>query len=78
MIGNVTKLEFVKEWYRPKKSTVASIAPSPGGFASRESPIPKDTKSIEFATWLAEQYQLAMLKGMDLMERELDSRKESP
>lgn len=76
MIGNVTNVEFVKEWYRPEEIHRCINSPSPGGFASRESPIPKDTKSIEFATWLADQYQLAMLKGMDLMERELDSRKE--
>ena len=34
--------------------------------SSPECKIPRDTKSPEFATWLTEQYRLAMAKGIQL------------
>lgn len=68
MIGNITNLEFAKQWYDPKEIHRCINNPPTDSFGHQ---IPKDTKSLEFAEWLAEQYQLAMIKGMEIMEHNL-------
>lgn len=53
--------EFACEWYRPEDIHRA--------IRHREDS-PKDVTSYEFAEWLADQYRLAMVKGMEMVARD--------
>jgi len=61
--------EFAREWYDAESIHKAIIRRShaPGDLP----PVPADVTSKEFAGWMANQYQLAMCKGMEIAERSL-------
>ncbi len=63
-------MQFACNWYKPECIYHAINNPRPGSFAERLQ-IPSDHHSMEFAQWLAEQYQLAMVKGAELAKEEM-------
>ena len=63
-------LKFARDWYNPAGIHHAINNPRPGSLAEPNE-IPTDHKSMEFAQWLAEQYQLAMVIGAELVKEEM-------
>lgn len=56
--------DFACDWYKPESIELSIRCKS--RYVSGAAVIPENTSSPDFAAWLAEQYQLAMNKGMDL------------
>jgi len=63
-------MQFARDWYKTAGIYHAINNPRPESLAEPNK-IPNDHKSIEFAQWLADQYQLAMAKGAELAKEEL-------
>lgn len=62
---------FACQWYQPAEiHRCINRSPTLQQLGYLE-PIPEDTKSMEFAEWLAGQYRLAMAKGAELAIEEL-------
>ena len=70
-IDGKTPLEFARDWYNPEQ--INKSINRQRGLARRDviNPIPTDVFSEEFSIWLAGEYRLAMMKGMQLAENEL-------
>lgn len=69
-INGQTPMEFASDWYKAKEIHRA-INDQLNGFDDTIRKIPRDVHSVEFAEWMANQYQLAMCKGMDIAHRAL-------
>lgn len=61
--------EFARRWYKVDEIYYGLLT---GG--ELVAPVPDDTRSIEFARWLAGEYQLAMVKGAQLAVDEVRAR----
>ena len=63
MSNQKTPMQIAEEWYNLEliHYSVATTKPCP---------IPADIQSVEFSTWLTEQYRLAMAKGIQLARDE--------
>lgn len=71
-IEGKTPLEFAKDWYRPD-DIHRSLNRNDDTFLVRMPPT--DTLSMEFAEWLCHEYQLAMMKGIDIAERTMNGQR---
>lgn len=58
-------VHFVYSWY-PSEEIFRCLKQDLEAAHGR---MPRDISSIEFAEWLADQYRLAMLKGIDLAKQ---------
>lgn len=64
---------FACDWYKPEQvfSCLNHNLNRPD--ADRYAKIPADVTSLEFATWLTEEYRLAMAKGIELGKRDAEA-----
>ena len=71
-----TSMEIAEAWY-DEESIAGAIqrqkTPATFRLVSCDLKMPEDVYSPEFATWLTNQYRLAMAKGIDLARRECQS-----
>ncbi len=74
LIEGKTPFVFAMDWYKPEE-IYQSINRSKRLFPKvlRDSDIPEDVCSMEFAKWMAHQYALAMCKGIDIAERAIEA-----